>query len=913
MGYTKEDSILLLKGQIRNDVRSIFYSEKDGHYHVTFSNGKRFFYNKENAVTLLKCEDLPMPVRVTRRSDGMVFQDIHGVTIFRTPDSCATAAFRVIFENGEHRDYLEQDLLVEKHVKGERARSVYNYLRDLSKFSRIAVDDETTISLHSKYERVQMISEVSPLADYLTFKEGKSLKPVMSDGVDRLYPIFPFGCNRSQYNAVRNALGSKISVIQGPPGTGKTQTILNIVANLVIAGKSIEIVSNNNSAVLNVREKLQKEQYGLDWLVAYLGNSQNKGKFYDTQKGVYPSLESWKTDLDTLRILKLDITQLAARLQRGYENMERLSVLKEYLRQTEIQKVHAEVSGKEDLHGLRRISGSQEALHIIEKIDDEMEKKGRLRWFTRLRLRRNGITNPEEGVRSLKKAYYCMLASEIASEIRAIETEVKSIRENEKRLVDLSIRYLHGMLFSQFKPEGQTRSIFNQAEVERFSSGRFLKEYPIVLSTTFSATTNIQPSVPFDYLIMDEASQVDVSAGALALNSARNAVIVGDLKQLPNVVTEDERIAAGMLFQRYNIPQSYEFTTNSFLSSLCSLSKDIPSTLLKEHYRCSPAIIGFCNQQFYNGQLIAMTGEGNFPSLMMASTGEGNFARGAVNQRQAEMIAKEIVPEVMKTCRDIGIIAPYNEQVRTIRSELARNGIEDIPVATVHKFQGRENDAIILSTVDNQIRSFVDDPHLLNVAVSRAKKLFVLVVSGNDQPSSNVKDLVDYISYSNGQMMTTRIRSVFDLLYTQMSERRKAFLSRHKTVSRFASENIMFALLEDIMKEERFSRLGILHNYHLRDLVTDTSMLAPEEEAFALKSWSHIDFLIYDKVTHAPVLAIEVDGTSFHFKGSDQSRRDTLKDEVLRKIGLPSVRLSTDGSSERERITSTLDKIILAR
>ena len=51
-------------------------------------------------------------------------------------------------------------------------------------------------------------------------------------------------------------------MIQGPPGTGKTQTILNIIANILVQGKTVMVVSNNNSATANVLEKLQK--YGLD-------------------------------------------------------------------------------------------------------------------------------------------------------------------------------------------------------------------------------------------------------------------------------------------------------------------------------------------------------------------------------------------------------------------------------------------------------------------------------------------------------------------------------------------------------------------------------------------------------------------------------------------------------------------------
>lgn len=74
--------------------------------------------------------------------------------------------------------------------------------------------------------------------------------------------------------AVENALSHQVSIIQGPPGTGKTQTILNIIANLVMAGKSVLVVSNNNSAVDNVAEKMESE--GLDFIVAKLGSKENK-------------------------------------------------------------------------------------------------------------------------------------------------------------------------------------------------------------------------------------------------------------------------------------------------------------------------------------------------------------------------------------------------------------------------------------------------------------------------------------------------------------------------------------------------------------------------------------------------------------------------------------------------------------
>lgn len=84
------------------------------------------------------------------------------------------------------------------------------------------------------------------------------------------------GPNSSQFTAVESN-GEQISIIEGPPGTGKTQTILNIIANIVKNGKTVAVVSNNNSATENVYEKLKK--YDLDFLCARLGKSSNKLDF----------------------------------------------------------------------------------------------------------------------------------------------------------------------------------------------------------------------------------------------------------------------------------------------------------------------------------------------------------------------------------------------------------------------------------------------------------------------------------------------------------------------------------------------------------------------------------------------------------------------------------------------------------
>ena len=110
--------------------------------------------------------------------------------------------------------------------------------------------------------------------------------------VDNAALVYPFGCNASQKLAVQRALGNRVSVIEGPPGTGKTQTILNIVANLLMQGKTVGVVSNNNAAVDNVRDKLSKYEYGA--LMAELGNRTRRQAFFaDKQQDFMPDA-AWR-------------------------------------------------------------------------------------------------------------------------------------------------------------------------------------------------------------------------------------------------------------------------------------------------------------------------------------------------------------------------------------------------------------------------------------------------------------------------------------------------------------------------------------------------------------------------------------------------------------------------------------------
>lgn len=410
---------------------------------------------------------------------------------------------------------------------------------------------------------------------------------------------------------------------------------------------------------------------------------------------------------------------------------------------------------------------------------------------------------------------------------------------------------------------------------------------------------------------MDEASQVDLATGALALSCARNAVIVGDLKQLPNVVTDEMKKKTDEIFDSFTLDKAYRYSDHSLLSSVSEVFKNIPRTLLREHYRCHPKIIEFCNQKFYDNQLIIFTEDkGERQPLLIYKTVEGNHSRERMNQRQIDVIKNEVIPQQHLNIEkdSIGIVTPYRNQTKALQEAFKGTNIK---ADTVDKFQGQERDIIIISTVDNEISDFADNPNRLNVAVSRAIKQLIVVKDGNpSQRDTNLGDLIGYIQYNNIEIIQSEIYSVFDNLYKSYAGQRSELLMKHKKISEYNSENLMYGLIKEVLRADRFSKLDVATHVPLKMILRDVKKLDEVEIKYAMNSNTHIDFLIFSKLNKQPVLAIEVDGFHFHKEGTDQAVRDKYKNSILEKYELPLIRFKTNESNEKERLKSRLETIL---
>lgn len=893
-----EKYLIILKG--------IDKTSKIQKYKICKNNIDIWFYGSENIYSYLKSEFefFENPVEIDIDKFNLCYKGDYVYNIDKVLHF--DKYYKIFFKNKTSYSVHTKDLAF-LNKNAITPNLLLEYFEKISKIVSIVTEDGKTL-LTNEYEKINFNETDTVLYKYLNPKKYETSPHENSSSL-----IFPFGSNKSQYKAVIRALSNQISVIEGPPGTGKTQTILNIIANIIRSGKNVAVVSNNNSATENVYEKLK--QNNLDYICAFLGKRDNKEEFINNQTGMYPKFKEF---LINEIALNEKVRILNNQLEEIFTLQNDISQLKLMLEQVRLEHKHFEMIEKvSTIPKLRRLANfdSERLLNLKVNLEEIRLKKSNINLIFKLKsIFFYGIGDFEfykkdfkDIFKSYDKLYYIVKENELITKINEKVTKLEYLNNGQlNELIDMSFDLLNNSLKKRYGNQTK-RNKFDIKDLSK-KSDSFVKEYPVIFSTTHSIKSCLNSNFKFDYVIMDEASQVDLITGIITLSCAKNAVIVGDLKQLPNVISKEQKNKIEMLCLKYKIDNCYDYLNNCFLSSIEKTLKNVPKTLLKEHYRCHPKIINFCNKKFYNDELIIMTQDNNSEDVLKAYiTVEGNHARGHLNQRQVDVIKQEVMPELIKKVEenDIGIISPYKAQKNLLEKNLEKI---ELQINTVHKFQGREKDAIILTTVDNEISEFVNDPKMLNVAITRAKKYLRVVVSNNEKnEGSNISDLLKYIKYNNLEIVQSKLKSIYDLLYKDNYKARLKYLKDKKKISKYNSENITYNVVLEVIKELRYDNLDVISHIPLMDLFSDFELLSEEEKKYASNESTHVDFVVYNKLDKRMILGIEVDGYEYHKEGTKQSNRDKLKNSIFNKYDVPLIRLNTTGSNEKEILRKKIE------
>lgn len=326
-------------------------------------------------------------------------------------------------------------------------------------------------------------------------------------------------------------------------------------------------------------------------------------------------------------------------------------------------------------------------------------------------------------------------------------------------------------LITEFKEE-----IMHLAEKQNgFYAAGHVSSLQVVMATCIGIGTDrdIKNSgVRFDTLIVDEAGKANLAETNVPMQLASKYILVGDDNQLPPYMdSEDVKDfklsdeAKGL--DEVNVEEALGMSLFEYFLKHPQFPKE-NEVLLNYQYRMNPNLGDKISDLFYGGKLHNGRGTerqncdmNGFPdAVTFIDTGETrninkynpyevNQGNGSIcNPCEIGIICQYIIPSLenlkqMNGDITIGIIAPYNAQVRELRKALKdrHSSLADC-VYTIDNVQGQEYDIVIVSFVRafalraGKKVGFLDDLRRLNVALSRAKKKLIMV--GNIPTLTNI-------------------------------------------------------------------------------------------------------------------------------------------------------------------------------
>ena len=256
----------------------------------------------------------------------------------------------------------------------------------------------------------------------------------------------------------------------------------------------------------------------------------------------------------------------------------------------------------------------------------------------------------------------------------------------------------------------------------------------------------------FDYLIVDEASQCNQATALHLSYRAKQMVVVGDEKQLPNASVQWLRASTiQQLLIRHHLadhPKSEFLSVHESLLGLALGSRDY-EVHLNEHFRCDPKIIEWSNREFYGGTLRILT---PLRSLRFDKPVEVRCLPAAredierkINEREAESVINEvgrILDDRKLDGLTIGVISPFQPQADYIHARLQQRFASrwsecekrGLTASTADGFQGDERDIVLYSLrhgLGSRPGSITgieanQGARRLNVAFTRARRKMIL-------------------------------------------------------------------------------------------------------------------------------------------------------------------------------------------
>ena len=481
--------------------------------------------------------------------------------------------------------------------------------------------------------------------------------------------------NASQRAAVQLCSDSELAFVWGPPGTGKTVTLTHVVEELLAHGHRILLASTTNAAIDQILAKLAARP----WFAAAV----EAGRF----------VRLGRSEAETFGA---ELADVVGRLQGQHRSS--------------LDQLRARIAGVE--HQLRHGGAllAELAPAVVAQQALFAEPPARLRATALASVFSPGLAEvvarmpPQDQATTLERRLARLTRLQALARQR-VALHTAAIRDLEARVV------------------GNARVVM------------------CTLSNAYLAP--LMKPQRFDVLIAEEAGMAALPALFYAACLCRGkAIMVGDPRQLPPIVQSREP-----LVQRTIGRSVFEVTIPDPTRS------DVVA-MLDVQYRMHPVIGALVGRLFYDGRLThaaelashdAIAGRAPYrgrPLVVVDTAARTTCQRSEKGSSRSNPVAAQITADlaleaVTDGAGSIAVITPYAAQARDIRRHLAARRITGaVECSTIHRFQGRECDVVILDLVDAAPMrpglllsggSPSDAANLLNVSISRARGKLIIV------------------------------------------------------------------------------------------------------------------------------------------------------------------------------------------
>ena len=282
-------------------------------------------------------------------------------------------------------------------------------------------------------------------------------------------------------------------------------------------------------------------------------------------------------------------------------------------------------------------------------------------------------------------------------------------------------------------------------KLENKAVEELLEQADVICTTNITAGSELLEDRKFDLSVIDEATQATQPAALIPYLKAEKTILIGDHKQLPPTVVNQEAAESGLKI--------------SLFEKLIAIYQDELSSLLEIQYRMNREIMGFSSIYFYNNSLKAAESAAGqkLSDLGLKISDDNCFTEKSLKSEYPlvfldtkEMKAEErsfegsnsydnpveseivldILDRALKSSlseSDVAVITAYKDQVDLINQH---SKFKNVEIDTVDAFQGREKEMIIFSAVRSNPEKnigFLRDLRRLNVALTRAKRKMIFI------------------------------------------------------------------------------------------------------------------------------------------------------------------------------------------